>query len=260
MKRQYNIIPNYYSPMCGDWGNGLIESCESSHGIIYRGCNFHCGFCNNSFHKKDLYKEYSTDEFIANLISLMPRSKHFKFSGGEQTINPFLKEDLRIVKELGGYTFLDSNGSKPQVIRELINERLVDVLGILLKGLTADEAANVSHVRKTELCWENVLETIKFASQTPDLRVIITYVFFNSADIHTLEKFAGIIEDYDNVILKLNNLLHDKHHMDDLKPVDHSYFMNFIHTFIDNNPLWKRRTIIVNTEKAITNYDDIIFM
>lgn len=78
---------------------------------------------------------------------------------------------------MGGYTFLDSNGSKPQVIRELINERLVDVLGISLKGLTADEAANVSHVRKTELCWENVLETIKFASQTPDLRVIITYVF-----------------------------------------------------------------------------------
>ena len=57
--RIYNIIENYYSPMCGDWGNSV--SCESSHGIIYPKCNFHCSFCNSDYHSKDNYTEYDED-------------------------------------------------------------------------------------------------------------------------------------------------------------------------------------------------------
>lgn len=245
--------------MCGDWRTG-IESCESSHGIIYRRCNYHCAFCNNSFHEKELYQEYSTDEFIARMLTLLSSSCHFKFSGGEQTLNPFLQEDLKIVKELGGLTFLDSNGSHPNIISNLIDEQLVDVLGISLKGLSENEALATSQVKKSQLCWQNVLDTIKIATQKASLRVIVTYVFYNSANIDTLDRFAKLIENYDNVVLKLNNLLYDHHHRENLKPIDNKYFISFVEDFLNRNKQWKGRTIVVNTEKAITNYDDIIFL
>lgn len=256
--RIYNIIENYYSPMCGDWGNSV--SCESSHGIIYPKCNFHCSFCNNDYHSKDNYTEYDEDTFIATLISLLPKSCHYKFSGGEQTINPFLEKDLSIVKEIGGYVFLDSNGSRPHIIQKLLEKKCVDVLGISLKGLSEVSASRTCSVKNTKLCWENVFKTLEIASKFKDLRLIVTYVMYNDANVENITEFAKLIENFPNVFLKINNLLHQEHHSEGLSPIGKGEFVNMMYQFLEMNPKWKDRMIAVNTEEAITDYNSILFL
>lgn len=258
MKRTYNIVPNYYSPMCEDWGMDL--SYESSHGIIYRNCNYNCVFCNNKFHPRELYHEYDEEQFICAILRLMNSNNRFKFSGGEQTLNPYLSQDLDIVKKLGGYVFLDSNGSKPDVIRELVEKELIDVLGISLKGLTKEQALSVSGIKKDELCWQNVFNSIRLATKHPSLRVIVTYVFYNDATLETLRAFAALIKPYPNIYLKVNNLLHQKHHQDGLVAVDPQLFNKNIHDFVKDNPEWAKRVIVVNDEDAITQYSKITFL
>lgn len=258
VNRIYNIIENYYSPMCGDWGN--TTSCESSHAIIYPKCNFHCSFCNNDYHRKDEYSEYDEETFIATLISLLPKSCHFKFSGGEQTINPYLEKDLSIVKEIGGYVFLDSNGSRPNVIKNLIEKKYIDVLGISIKGLTELSASNTCAVKNTRLCWDNVFKTLDIASQVEGLRLIVTYVMYNNANLDTITEFANLIKDYPNIFLKVNNLLHLEHHSTGLEPIDRTKFVNMMNQFVSKNPCWQGRTIAVNTEEAITDYNSILFL
>ena len=257
-KRAYNIIPNYYSPMCGDWAKDL--SYESSHGIIFKNCNYNCIFCNNKFHPSELYKEYDEDQFIGTILRLICSNNRFKFSGGEQTLNPYLAQDLDIVKKLGGYVFLDSNGSRPDVIQELVAKELIDVLGISLKGLTQEQALSVSGIKKDNLCWNNVFNTIELATKYPNLRVIVTYVFYNDATLETLRAFAALIKPYPNIYLKVNNLLHEKHHQEGLEPIDPQLFNKTINEFVEDNSEWMQRVIVVNDEDAITQYSKITFL
>ncbi|MCI7796802.1 MAG: radical SAM protein, partial [Lachnospiraceae bacterium] len=122
--------------------------------------------------------EFSADEFRQLVTDLMPRGSTFKFTGGEPTLNPSLARDLAIAKSLGCTTFLDTNGSSPGIIRKLIQENLVDLFGISLKGLSAEEAVRRSGVNNRKLCWDNVLESIDFIANRSSCDVIVTYVCY----------------------------------------------------------------------------------
>lgn len=254
---KFRIVKNYYSPMCGDWD--IKNKSEASHAIFFRSCNFHCEYCNNNFHDNETYINYSIDEFVCIIASLLEYGNRFKFTGGEATNNPQLYEAIKIVKELGGYVFLDTNGSRPQAVKRLVDDHLVDVLGISLKGITPERTQKVTNCKKVEWCWNNVFESIGIGCDA-NIRTIVTHVFYNDADIHELEAFAHLILPYRNVVLKMNNLLFDKHHSDGLEPIDKNLFINTANEFIRNNPEWKGRVIVVNDELAISHYENIIFL
>lgn len=251
------IVKNHFSPMCGDWD--IVNKSEPTHAIFYRTCNFHCEYCNNDYHENNEYKEYSMDEFVFIVASLIEFGNRFKFTGGEATNNPQLKEAMQIVKQLGGYIFLDTNGSRPQIVKELIDDGLIDVLGISLKGISKERAVEVTHCKKSELCWDNAIETIRIGNNS-GIRTIVTHVFYNDAGVDELEYFAGFIEPYKNVFLKMNNLLFDKHHSDGLQPIDKQLFLNTAREFAARHERWKGRIIVVNDESAISHYESVIFL
>lgn len=251
------IVRNYFSPMCGDWD--IINKNEPSHAIFYRSCNFHCEYCNNDFHDSNEYKDYSLDEFVFIIASLIEHGNRFKFTGGEATNNPQLKEALKIVKQLGGYIFLDTNGSRPNLVKDLLSDGLIDVLGISLKGISRQSAQAVTHCKRGELCWNNTLETIKYGCDY-GVRTIVTHVFYNNAGLDDMEAFARVIEPFKGAYIKMNNLLFDKHHLDKLYPIDKVLFLNTVKEFLERHPQWKGRTVIVNDESAISHYESVIFM
>lgn len=92
------------------------------------------------------------------------------------------------------------------------------------------------------------------------IRTIVTHVFYNDAGVDELECFAGLIEPYKNVFLKMNNLLFDKHHSDGLQPIDKQMFLNTAKEFAAKHERWKDRIIVVNDESAISHYESVIFL
>ena len=254
----YEIIRNYYAPMCGDWDKE--EAKISSHAILYRSCNFACSFCSYKYLPKVGYLNLSDDEFILIIHELIRYGNRFKFSGGEPTIYNELPRHIRIVKEMGGFVFLDTNGSRPNVLCQLLDNHWVDVLGISLKGLSIEEAVSNSNARDGKLCWDNVLQSIELASLHPDVRVIITYVFYNNAGSPELERFSGIISCYPNVYLKMNNLHYQIHNKPGLTPIGDHNFIEIAKQFISLHPEWKGRVIVVDSPEAISDYDKIIFL
>ena len=258
-KRIYNILPHYYAPMCGEWSNDE-EMTVSSHGVIYPYCNFHCAFCNNALHQMSEYTTYDENEFVAAILELSLRSKHFKFSGGEQTVNPFIRRDLEIVKELDGFTFLDTNGSNPILIDELLECGLIDVVGISLKGLNPHDAVKTAGITSTCLCWQNVFCTLKLVAQRTGVRCIVTYVLKDGAGMAEIEKFAKLLLPYQNVVLKVNNLLHKQHHQEGLVAWNKENFVDIMYSFVDRNPHWIGRVIGVPSTEAITQYNSILFL
>ncbi len=194
----YLIVPSSFAPKCPKYTAGAVP--QNVHSISYCKCNFDCEFCFFKYYQStNQYVDFSPDEFEQLVRELLPRGSMFKFTGGEPTLNPDLPRDLEIVKKLGGTCFLDTNGSSPKIIENLLQRGLVDLYGISLKGLTEEEARKRSGVANTKLCWHNVLQNIKTISDSGRADVIVTYVCYSSFDIETLTAFSQLLLGVKNV-------------------------------------------------------------
>jgi pyruvate formate lyase activating enzyme len=103
--------------------------------IFTRGCNMDCYFC----HNRHLLTEYGEDQYDSNEILrfLKDRKKFLDavvISGGEPTLQPGLAEYIRKIKALGFLVKLDTNGTRPDVLTELINEGIIDYAAMDLKA------------------------------------------------------------------------------------------------------------------------------
>ena len=105
-------------------------------GIFLSGCNFDCPYC----HNPDLVKDCSgrSAEFDpANIYRFIENRQGFLdgvvISGGEPTLQEDLFELCRRIKNMGFPVKLDTNGSRPRVIKRLIDEGLVDYIAMDLK-------------------------------------------------------------------------------------------------------------------------------
>ena len=241
--------------MAKDWHDTIF----TSHAIIYRNCNFHCGFCNNDFRPKEPYKVYSHDGFVSVVCQLIPHGRYFKFTGGEPTINIHLERDLRIVKDLGGFVFLDTNGSMPDKVNQLIDNKLIDGVGISLKGLSQKQASEVSFVKESKFCWNNVWETIRICNDNTQIRSIVTYVISEQTTKDEILKFVDLITPFKNTTIKINNLMYEKHHTEDLSPIPEHELSSFVKELLVFRPAIRGRLIYIPNEKAITDYSKIIF-
>ena len=105
-------------------------------GIFLSGCNFDCPYC----HNPDLAKGCSgrSAEFDpGNVYRFIENRKGFLdgvvISGGEPTLQEDLFDLCRHIKNMGFPIKLDTNGSRPRVIKRLIDKGLVDYIAMDLK-------------------------------------------------------------------------------------------------------------------------------
>jgi pyruvate formate lyase activating enzyme len=105
-------------------------------GIFLSGCNFDCPYC----HNPDLVKGCSmttAESDPQNVYRFIENRKGFLdgvvISGGEPTLQKDLFDLCEQIKQMGYPVKLDTNGSRPQVIKRLIAEGLVDYIAMDLK-------------------------------------------------------------------------------------------------------------------------------
>lgn len=125
--------------------------------VFTQGCNFQCPWCHNG-HLIPLVGEPSQripeDVVVARLAERRNRVDSLVVSGGEPTLQLALPRFLRRIKALKMDVKLDTNGSRPEVLRELLRERLLDFVAMDVKApwhkypaLTGDACCNVAAVR-----------------------------------------------------------------------------------------------------------------
>lgn len=102
--------------------------------IFTKGCNFKCPFCHNSSlisldKENDKYKE---------VISYLNKRKGILdgvcITGGEPLIHKSIKDLIKEIKEMGFLVKLDTNGSNPFMLKELIDEKLIDYVAMDIKN------------------------------------------------------------------------------------------------------------------------------
>lgn len=256
---KYRITPNYFAPKLMNI-KSTKKDYRKTHCISYSCCNFNCKFCEFHLRDQSIYSEYSDEEFKKTIKDLIKKGRNFKFTGGESTLNPKLYEHIKIVKSLGGNVFLDTNGSNPEIVKKLLDDNLISVLGVSLKALNKRDAIYWSGCNNSKLCWDNVLETIKYSSFKNNVVVIVTTVFKNNDNFNNLWEFSNILENYNNVYLKINNLIGEKHHSNEtMFRVDSNNLISWINKLIIEKPSFKNRIIYIDNFNAIGSYKNIKF-
>ena len=107
--------------------------------LFSHGCNFRCPYCHNAMlvTEEKSGDVFSDEEILAYLKKRKGILVGVCFSGGEPLIQKELPDFIRKVKELGFLVKLDTNGSFPERLKELVNEGLVDYVAMDIKNSLA---------------------------------------------------------------------------------------------------------------------------
>ena len=103
--------------------------------VFLGGCNFRCPFCHNG-ELLDAGAESCMDE--QELLDFLSKRRGLLdavcISGGEPTLQKELPELLKKIKQLGYLTKLDTNGSRPEIIKAMVSQKLLDYVAMDIKN------------------------------------------------------------------------------------------------------------------------------
>lgn len=103
--------------------------------VFLGGCNFRCPFCQNSslvLHPEN-QPEYSQEELFSFLKKRKGILEGVCITGGEPTLAHDLGDFLQKIKSMGYPVKLDTNGSHPTLLKNLIKDNLVDMVAMDIK-------------------------------------------------------------------------------------------------------------------------------
>jgi len=172
--------------------------------VIFLGdCNFKCPFC---YVPHLVFPEEKTEEISQNkILKDIKERKDFIdavcITGGEPTINPKLPDFLENIKNqnLGIKIRLETNGSNPDMLAELIENKLIDSIALDIKNCkekyneTCGTEVNLQNIEKT-------IQLIKNSDIDYEFRTTLVPGLHTKEDI---EKIANWLSNLNNKKIKL---------------------------------------------------------
>jgi pyruvate formate lyase activating enzyme len=130
--------------------------------VFTQGCNFRCGYCHNP--QLVLPERYcpavNEEEILTFLRRRSNRLQGVVVTGGEPTIHGDLDAFLKRLKDLEYSVKLDTNGSRPDVVRSLLERNLVDYIAMDVKA-PPEKYREVIGVRMSVALMEECIRVIK---------------------------------------------------------------------------------------------------
>ena len=113
----------------------LLDYPEKVACVLYTpSCNFACPYCHNW---ETLIEEKLPPLSFEDILSFLRKRVGILdgvvISGGEPTLMDDLPIRIKTIKELGYLVKLDTNGSNPEMLKELIDNKLIDYVAMDIK-------------------------------------------------------------------------------------------------------------------------------
>ena len=102
--------------------------------VFTQGCNYDCFYCHNRLLIPFTGELMGEDEVLAFLKKRAGLLDGVVITGGEPTLQPDLTEFIEKAKGLGYLIKLDTNGSVPYVVEDLIGQELLDYIAVDYKA------------------------------------------------------------------------------------------------------------------------------
>lgn len=158
--------------------------------IFTGGCNFRCPFCHNGdlvLHPQQL-PVFTEEEIFALLRKRQGILDGVCITGGEPTLQPDLVDFIRKVRALGYDIKLDTNGYRPDILKHLCEQGLLDYVAMDIKHAPA-KYNTICNVADFQL--EHILSSVEFLKSD-----VVPYGFRTTLiqELHTPEDIIAIGE------------------------------------------------------------------
>lgn len=155
------------------------------------GCNFRCPFCHNALLVLDLDENYTIpeEEVLAFLKKRQGLLDGVCVTGGEPLINKDIGDFLSKVKELGFKIKLDTNGTNPALLKELVLQKLVDYVAVDIKN-SPEKYAETVGLKSFDMSTIN--QTVNFlmtGSVDYEFRTTVTKQFHTEKSMEEAARF-----------------------------------------------------------------------
>lgn len=158
--------------------------------VFLQGCNFRCPFCHNSgllgapadpqITQQELLDFLSTRKGLLDGVCI---------TGGEPTLSPELPLLLRKIKDMGFAVKLDTNGSRPDVLKALVGENLIDYVAMDVKNGPAAYGKTVGLETPDLAKLEESLRFLLSGAVDYELRTTVVSQFHNRDSIQDMGKW-----------------------------------------------------------------------
>lgn len=170
----------------------LIDYPQKVAAVVFtQGCNFRCGYCHNpELLKVDKSSEIDCEDFFRFLETRQNKLDGVVITGGEPTLQSGLYGFIEQIKELGFDVKLDTNGTNPSVVRELLAGDLVDYIAMDIKA-PYPKYSEVTGVRCDIDEIKNSVELILNSSIDYEFRTTVVRSMLSESDIIEIGKMIS---------------------------------------------------------------------
>lgn len=155
--------------------------------VFMGGCNFRCPFCHNSdLLGSDAEPAYTTEEVLDFFRTRTTRLEGVCLTGGEPTLQPDLESLIRELRGMGYLIKLDTNGYKPDVLKDLASKGLLDYVAMDIKS-SKEGYPTVAGVESLDM--KRIEESVRFLMEGN-----VPYEFRTTVvrELHSEEDFRSI--------------------------------------------------------------------
>ena len=167
--------------------------------LFTRGCNFKCPFCHNAslVVRADEQKPYANADILAFLKKRAGVLDGVAITGGEPTLVAGLYDLIKEIKALGYAVKLDTNGTRPEVIRRLVEDNLVDYVAMDIKNHPSKYAYTVGLPDSYDL--SPIIESKNYLMEGHvdfEFRTTVAKPFHTEEDFHIIGEWLKGSEKY----------------------------------------------------------------
>ena len=160
--------------------------------VFLPGCNFRCSFCFNPelIFESDKIEDVDEKEIFEFLVKQKKWIDAVVISGGEPTLQKDLIDFISKIKELGFLVRIYTNGTTPDVLKQLTDEKLIDSIAMDIKAPLTEE--DYERITNTENFLENVKESISLIMNSDlnyEFRTTVVPGMHSEKDIEEIAKY-----------------------------------------------------------------------
>lgn len=166
--------------------------------LFTAGCNFDCPYCHNPELVKAPFTSIATEEIVAFLEKRQSLLDGVVITGGEPTLQKDLPAFCEKIKSLGFLLKLDTNGSRPEIVRSLIKNRQVDYIAMDVKTLPDHYFPHIAQHTSPETILKSI-HLIRNSGISHEFRTTCVKPF---VDTDIIKKIARLINGADLFVLQ----------------------------------------------------------